>query len=215
MSTSSERPGVVPVPEHAGLKEREWRVPDTREPEPEPVDLEALRREIDEAYARGRTDGFAAGVEEGRRLESRRIARAVAAAESAAAAVRASEQRWLEALEENICALAVAVARHVIGRELRSDAQTIAELVRRAVAEFPVDQPLRVRINPQDLSTLSAVSPLDGEPVAVARGRDLLDGRSRDRAGRLHRGGAGADRRRPGRPRAGAHLPEPDACLRR
>lgn len=173
MRSYSERPGVVPPQEDSGLKPREWRLQDTREPEPPPVDLDALRREIGEAYTRGRAEGFAAGVEEGRRLEAQRIARAVAAAEAAAEAIRASEQRWLETLEENMCALAVAIARHVVGRELRSDAQTIAELVRRAVAEFPVDQPLRVRIHPQDLSTLSAVSPLDGEPVAVARGRDL------------------------------------------
>lgn len=164
---------MLPEPQGGGLEPSEWRLPDAREPEPPPVDLDALRREAAEAYDRGFAEGFAAGIEEGRKRESQRIARAVSIAESVAAAVRASEQRWLGALEENVCALAVAVARHVVGRELRSDAQTIAELVRRAIADFPVDEPLRVRIHPQDLSTLSAVSPLDGEPVAVARGRDL------------------------------------------
>lgn len=173
MSTSSERPGVLPEEQGGGLVPSEWLLPDAREPEPPPVDVEALRREAEQAYDRGYAEGFAAGVEEGRRHESKRIAQAVAVAESVAEAVRASEQRWLGALEENVCALAIAVARHVVGRELRSDAQTIAELVRRAIADFPVDEPLRVRINPQDLSTLSAVSPVDGEPVAVARGRDL------------------------------------------
>src|SRR5690606_35972192 len=88
-------------------------------------------------------------------------------------AIRASEQRWLETLEENTCALAVAIARHVVGRERRSDAQTIAAPVRRAVAEVPAAQPLRVPSPPEDLSALAAVSARDRPPLAVARGRDL------------------------------------------
>jgi flagellar biosynthesis/type III secretory pathway protein FliH len=131
--------------------------------------LAALARAEREAFERGR----AAGHAEAEAAMRDRLEGAVAAAEAAAAQIRAAEQRWLGALEENVCAVGVAVARHLIGRELRADPATVAELVRRALQEFPVDQHLRIRIHPADLALLSTAVGPDGAPIPIAGGRDV------------------------------------------
>ena len=72
--------------------------------------------------------------------------------------IRASEERWNGALEENIGALACAIARHIVDREITADSELVSRLVKRAVAEFRIDQPVRVRVNPNDLSIIEANS---------------------------------------------------------
>jgi flagellar assembly protein FliH len=149
-------------------------------------------RAVHEAYLRGFDDGRAAG-EAG---EAARLRGPVQAAERAVADLRAGESRWSGTIEENVCALAVAVARHLIGRELKGDPASVAELVKGALAEFPVDQPVRIRVNPQDLQAIQSAAgadggfPVDGREAAwhadpqvepggcVVEGRDrIIDGR--------------------------------------
>lgn len=125
-------------------------------------------RLVSEAYAQG----YEEGRTEGEEAEGARLAHAVRAAQSALEELRAGEVRWAGTIEENVCALAVAVARHVLGRELRGDPETVAALVRRALAEFPIDQPLRIRVNPTDLTAISALREGDGTPATVTEGRD-------------------------------------------
>jgi flagellar biosynthesis/type III secretory pathway protein FliH len=149
----------------------------------EAVQLEAQAREemllrqaaqerekaVNEAYARGLEEGRTEGeIAEGARLRS-----AVMAAEGALAELRAGEVRWTGAIDENICALAVVIARHVIQRELAIDIGPVAELVRAALAEFPIDQPIRIRINPSDLNALTSVRATDQDPLqAIAGNRE-------------------------------------------
>ncbi|MBX6363355.1 MAG: hypothetical protein IRZ00_05760 [Gemmatimonadetes bacterium] len=157
--------------------------------------LEALERAqaLEAAYARGYEEGVAAA----RRESSEALASALRALERAADAVRVAEAQRESALHDNLCALAVAVAKQIIGREVRTDGQAVADLVRRAVAEFPLDQPLRIRINPHDLSTVSALSAADAPPLApgreltwvpdpeLERGGVVVEGRERILDGRL------------------------------
>lgn len=93
-------------------------------------------------------------------------------------ALRAAATQLIEAengalgtLEDNLAALAVSVARQVIGREVRTSPEIIVDLVRLALTEFPVDQPLRIRINPLDLSTLSAATA--NAPIRIAPDREI------------------------------------------
>jgi flagellar assembly protein FliH len=126
----------------------------------------AHQAELSEALERGR--------EEGRREESARLQQALAAAHSAIDEVRGAEAVRLEAFESNLAALAVAVARHVMGRELSADgAGIIADLVRQALTHFPVNQPVRVRVHPADLSLISAVAPDHGGPIPIGPGREV------------------------------------------
>src|SRR5690606_7902934 len=75
--------------------------------------------------------------------------------------------------ESNLKALAVAIAQHLIGRELESGPDIVAEMVRRALSHFPLNQPVRIRINPQDLALISATRPDGQGPVPIAPGREV------------------------------------------
>ncbi len=67
---------------------------------------------------------------------------------------RLDERRKQEA-SERIAVLATAVACHLVEREVRASPDIVADVVRRAVAEFPVTDQLIVRLNPSDLALLS------------------------------------------------------------
>ena len=133
------------------------------------LEIEEWERKVAAAYE----SGFAEGRTEGEIAEGARLRTAVKAAEEALEELRIGEMRWTGTIEENVCALAVVVARHVIGRELMTDSQPVVELVRSALQEFPIDQPMRIRVNPTDLSAISR-STVDGrDPLAMlTRDRD-------------------------------------------
>lgn len=131
---------------------------------------EARQAEIDAAYLRGLNEGRAQG-EQGERA---RLRGAMMAAESALDDVRAGEARWLANLEENIAALAVAVAQQVVSREVSSTNDVVLGIVTRAVQEFGLDQPLSIRVNPGDLESLqSAERGEDDAMTSVTKGRDV------------------------------------------
>jgi flagellar assembly protein FliH len=128
-----------------------------------------LERAVAEAYARGLDEGR----RQGELAERARLRTAVQAAEQALDELHANAVQTVGTVEENICALAVAVARHVIGRELDGNREALADLVRRALAEFPIDQPIRIRVNPLDLTTITACAAGDGGAIPIATGRDV------------------------------------------
>jgi len=130
-----------------------------------PVDqaqLEALREEeLESAYRRGRVDGEQAAHARARR----EVETAVAAARGVLQQVRESRESWSQRLEENLVALATAVARQIIERELRGDADSFRALVRKATASFPLDHGVKIRLHPSDLALLSEASG-GGSPAA-------------------------------------------------
>ncbi|MEO8945577.1 MAG: FliH/SctL family protein [Gemmatimonadaceae bacterium] len=141
---------------------------------------ERERLELEQKLEDVRSAAYAAGRLDGELTEATRLRDVVSAAESALDSIRACEVKWQECVTENISALALTVARHIVGRELRTDAAGVADLVKRALAEFPIDQPMRVRVNPHDLSLLSQPLVAGGDPVPIAPNRDvrwLADGR--------------------------------------
>jgi flagellar assembly protein FliH len=154
---------------------------------------EQVRRETIRAAAYH--EGFEAGRVEGERAEQMRLANARRAAEHALDDVRAGETKWAGTIEENVAALAVAVARQLLARELRSEPAALVDLVRRALAEFPIDQPIRIRVNPGDLAALSTVNPAapitTGREAAwvadaqIAPGGCMVEGRDRIIDGRV------------------------------
>jgi flagellar biosynthesis/type III secretory pathway protein FliH len=162
------------------------------------IDAEELARREADAFARGRAEGYAAGEAAGK---ARGHADALATLAAPQAALRAAveqltaaEQRWLALLAENVCALAVGVARHVLDRELTTDPSLVATLAQRAIDEFPLDQALVLRLHPDDVAAVQAALP----PAAlgtrelrlaadahVARGGCLIEGRERIVDGRV------------------------------
>jgi flagellar motor switch protein FliG len=134
---------------------------------------EAQRAEHEQRVQEAYASGYEEGRLEGEIAEGVRLRNAVTVAEQALAELRENEARWQDNVEANIAALAVAVARHILMRELASDPTIVADLVKRALHEFPIDQPLRVRVNPTDLSVLSTHTTKSGEPIAIAPNRDV------------------------------------------
>jgi flagellar assembly protein FliH len=180
---SSNRPGVISAGA-AGTNPARWAPDDIATlpwsggpaiPQPEsPVDqAERVRLEIEQRVNDAHSAGYEAGRLDGELSEGARLRNAVTATELTLDTIRASEAKWQECVTENITSLALTVARHIVGRELHSDAAAVADLVKRALAEFPIDQPMRVRVNPHDLSLLSQPTSTGGEPISIAPNRDV------------------------------------------
>lgn len=159
---------------------------------PSQITAEEKAKLIDEGYARGLRDG-----------EAKARAAAQASVQEALGVVRDVSNQLSEItaiaphiLEENVAAIAIIIARQLIGREVSLDKELIAGLVRRALTEFPVDQSVRIRVNPVDLSILSAASGdagmITGSREAswmadprITRGGCLVEGRERIVDGRV------------------------------
>lgn len=160
-------------------------------------ELTSLREQMQEQQVRAVADARRAAFEEGRvagRAEAqisadRRVADAVDAVSNAASTVRHHAELYAGILEENLTALACAIARHVIQRDLQLDPSQIRGLVRNALAEFPQESTLRVRLNPADHGLLV------GDPsypevswvadARVERGGCVVEGRDRIVDGRV------------------------------
>ncbi|HXT19069.1 MAG TPA: FliH/SctL family protein [Gemmatimonadaceae bacterium] len=159
---------------------------------------EEKSRLIDEGYARGLADG-----------ERRATAAAQARVDESLGVINqvVTQMREVASLapaviEENIAALAVIVARQIVAREVSLDRELVADLVRRALTEFPIEQSVRIRVNPLDLALLTLngpggdgkrdMAPITGTRDAswladarVARGGCLVEGRDRIVDGRV------------------------------
>ena len=153
--------------------------------------MEAIR---DEAFAQGYEEGVSAGEA----AAALRLRAAAVALQDALDSVQLGVDRWVGNAEENIAALSVAIARHIIGREVVVDRSAILEVIRLALAEFPLDQAVTVRLHPSDMSTV--VSALSADPIdsigtrrenhlladaRVAPGGCIVEGRDRIVDGRV------------------------------
>lgn len=161
-------------------------------PEVVPGDLlvdETSPRE--EEYARGCAEG-----ERSVRAEyASAIASALAALAEAVARVELHEAPWIANAEENLAAMAVVIAQHVIEREVTADAQIVRELVRRALVQLPLDQTISIRLHPDDVAACESLLAPDASgrqrdlrllpDVRVHRGGCLVEGRERVIDGRV------------------------------
>jgi flagellar biosynthesis/type III secretory pathway protein FliH len=143
-----------------------------------------------EAYARGRADGERAA----QATLDETLTHALQALGSATQSVQLHESRWLSNAEENIAAMAIIVAQHVLQREIFADPSFVTDLVASVVAQYPVDQEVSIRLHPEDLSACRAVLQQDGGPVrllrwiadaSIQRGGCLVEGRERIIDGRV------------------------------
>ena len=149
---------------------------------------------IDEGYARGLADG----EKKANIVAEARVAEALAVIEQVAGQMRDLASVAPSILEENIAALSVIVARQIVARAVAVEKDAVADLVRRALTEFPIEQTVRIRVNPLDLSLLTMheangdSAPITGSREAswvadprILRGGCLLEGRDRIIDGRV------------------------------
>ncbi|MCC7195139.1 MAG: hypothetical protein IT356_06235 [Gemmatimonadaceae bacterium] len=137
-----------------------WLPADLAKAAHDAVEAENDRRmdEVNQAY----DDGFAAGLADGVATERARLQSSMRALDEAVEVFGEASAGWTSALEENIAALAVAIARLIVDRELTSDTGIVRGLVAQALTEYTVDEPVQVRLNPDDLSALRATIDDDG-----------------------------------------------------
>lgn len=156
--------------------------------------LAALRPALEQAaYERGHADGARAAADAGRE----QVGRVVQALVEATGSLQAHEQRWLGNVEENLAAVSVAVARHLIQRELTTDATVVTDLVSRALRQFPLEKQLTVRLHPDDHAVVRSALERDGLTLPagleilwqadahIVRGGCLVEGRERVLDGRI------------------------------
>ena len=180
--TPAPEPAAVPVEEAVDLRAIEAAFEQR-------LQTESARIEAD-AYARGRADGERVARAE---LEQSLHA-ALETLASAAQSVQMHEARWLNNVEENIAAIAVSVARHIVQREIQRDPSFVATLVNNALAQYPIDQEITIRVSPDDLATCRSVIDSDNNgarnlrwigDASIERGGCLTEGRERIIDGRV------------------------------
>jgi len=157
---------------------------------------------IAEERARLIAEGYASGLADGQRkameAAQARVAESLALIEKLTTQVNAAASLAPSILEENIAAISVIVARQIVAREVATTPEIVADLVRRALTEFPIEQAVRIRVHPMDLSLLTlagtalGTQPITGSREAswladarIGRGGCLIEGRDRIVDGRI------------------------------
>jgi flagellar assembly protein FliH len=98
--------------------------------------------------------GFADGLDQGVAQTYEKIAPALAALSGLLESLELARAELTRDFERNLYALALAVARHLIQREVTLDPTIVSDLVRQAVDLVPHDVTVEVRLNPDDLAAL-------------------------------------------------------------
>ncbi len=116
------------------------------------------------AYNRGYEAGKAAAMEEA----SRTMKRAAGLLVSTAEALDAARLGVVRELEDSVYLLSLAVARHLILREVSADPQVIKDLVQRGLESFPVGSHVEIHLHPEDLAALRSQFELPGSDGRAA-----------------------------------------------
>lgn len=155
------------------------------------TETDAQERLESAAYARGHADA----VRSLRAANDASLTSALAALADALDTVRLHEARWTANAEENLAAIAVVVAQHIVEREVTIDPTIVRDLVRRALSEFPLDQVIIVRLHPDDITTCRDMLTPDAAgrmqdvrwiaDQTLHRGGCLVEGRERVIDGRV------------------------------
>ncbi len=124
-------------------------------PLPTAEEIEALQRQAwEEGYQSGRREGLAAAEQE----TAERIRRLDALLDALARPLDELD----DAVEQELVFLAMAVARQLIRRELKSDPGQIVGVIREALALLPVaDGDLRLELHPEDARLVRELLNLD------------------------------------------------------
>lgn len=127
----------------------------------------------EEELERTRVDAYAAGHHAGETEANEDLVESIHVLNNALERIREAQKQWADAVEANLLAVSTAIARHIIERELQGDPESFAELVRSALAKFPVDEAVKVRVNPRDLSAISMISDAGGLAIPIEGTREV------------------------------------------
>lgn len=94
------------------------------------------------------------------------LAEAVAACQAAVRGINDTANQLRGQVAATVQALAVAIARHLLEREVTADPTLMQKLVTRALAIAPMNGAVTVRMHPADLVALRALGALPDAPAA-------------------------------------------------
>jgi flagellar assembly protein FliH len=117
-----------------------------------------------QAYNRGYEAGKADAMEEA----ARTVKRAAGLLVSTAEALDAARLGVVRELEDSVYVLALAVARHLILREVSTDPSVVRDLVQRGLEAFPVGSRVEIHLHPEDLAALRSQFELPGSDGRAA-----------------------------------------------
>lgn len=120
--------------------------PETRARE----EREALETSLREAYQRGVQDGLRQGAAQA----EARLARTHDELERLIDEFGEASAAWKETMADSMAAVATAIARQILDREVRLDPEVVATLIDDALEVFPLDHAIRIRVSPADLALL-------------------------------------------------------------
>lgn len=116
-----------------------------------------------DAYCRGFSDGEKSGFEQGERAgldaAAGRLDGLVKGLEQLLSDLEHLHRRACHDLENEMVRLALEVARKVVGREVRTDVETVAGIVRDAVNRVEHAEQITIRMNPADMQRLAELKP--------------------------------------------------------
>ncbi len=131
--------------------------------------LEALQREAwQEAYAAGRAAGEERGYAEGRAHAEAELAPLRTRCRELLEVLAAPLDALDEELEQALVRVALAVARQIVLREIRTDRALVVSAVREALAALPASaRTVRVRVHPEDLAQVREALAVDAAEARV------------------------------------------------
>ncbi len=122
------------------------------------------RAATDEAYERG----FADGLAEGAARAQQRVRTALEALGRVGEYLHSTQSALLRDRARDVHALALAVARKLVQREVTADPELIHQLVAQAFELLPAESYLEVRLHPDDLATFARELPDPGSGRTAA-----------------------------------------------
>jgi flagellar assembly protein FliH len=143
-------PGRAPTPGDHGSLQLPDLAGEPRSEKAMPLPATADAAAVGQAFDRG----FAEGVEQGVAQTYEKIAPALTALSGLLESIEQARAELTRDFEQNLYALALAVARHLIQREVTLDPTIVRDLVQQAVELVPHDVTVEIRLNPDDLAAL-------------------------------------------------------------
>lgn len=141
-----------------------WRAPDVASAEQDARPVREQRRStiysaraLEELQKKAWDEAFAEGLEAGRQAGAREMHSRGEALERLIAAMQRPLAEVDEEVESELAQLAVAMARQIIRRELRTEPEHVIGAVREALAELPSSsRRVRVHLHPEDAELVRA-----------------------------------------------------------
>lgn len=136
--------------------------------EPEPVDSVSVEHDCALLQQESYEAGYAKGFEDGQGQLRAQVEAELAHALNLATQAGLARLRALEEMEQTVVALALAVAKKVIGREATVDKALIVQQVQRVIAYLGQSLRMTIRVNPDDAPCLESLRVANQENVPIA-----------------------------------------------